>query len=426
MAKPSDGMQITQDVTFEPGIYLLPSGIHIRADGVTVNGNGALIVGCDRTGQGVTVSGHKNITIQNLCIQEYYFGLHAQDCQNLTVRDCQITSTAELSANTLFLDVWLPANASYGGGIFLQNVTDSQISQNLLMHQMNGLHAYLCRRLTVRDNNTSYCSGWGFHVYETCDCLFEDNTADYCCRYEPRGERGGHMGADAAGFLILHRSCRNRFLRNNARMGGDGFFLAGMTPNYKAVGCDDNLFEANDGSFSPNIAFEATFSQGNIFRDNLANRCNYGFWLGFSRKNQIENNQMIGNQQAGIATENGTEMLVRGNLFQSNGFGILLWSKRIPGFEKSAPDNTTSYQWLIEDNQFLQNRTAIRIAADQDHGIRPLPASGESGLTAPKPHHHTIRNNQLKNNGININLHQVQDTLIQDNQEQDFNEEESR
>jgi parallel beta-helix repeat protein len=73
-------------------------------------------------------------------------------------------------------------------------------------------------------------------------------------------------------------------------MGGDGFFQAGMTPEFEPVGCDDNIIEDKDGSYSPTKSFEATFSRGNIFRSNIANYSNYGFWLGVSRDGTLENN----------------------------------------------------------------------------------------------------------------------------------------
>src|SRR5690606_4799284 len=112
--------------------------------------------------------------------------------------------------------------------------------------------------------------GFGFHLYETCDSRFQNNVADYCCRYEPRGERKGHMGADAAAFLLVYGSSRNLFKHNFARLSGDGFFLAGLPPDAdQPVGCDFNEFEENDASFSPNIAFEATFSRRNVYRGNI-------------------------------------------------------------------------------------------------------------------------------------------------------------
>ncbi|MGE5221594.1 MAG: right-handed parallel beta-helix repeat-containing protein [Omnitrophica WOR_2 bacterium] len=416
MLVPHDGMSITQDAVFQPGVYYLPGGMTIDADGITLDGNGALLIGNNRTGSGVRVAGHKSVTIKNLRLQEYYHGIDCRSCQDLRVLDCRVTSTAEVPANTIFQDIWLPLEKAYGGGILLENVEDSQVTGNDLQHQMVGLLTYRCRRLTVNSNNASFCSGWGFHLFDTSDSLYENNCADYCCRYEPRGERKGHMGADAAGFLILYSSCRNIFRRNLARLGGDGFFLGGLSPKYEKVPCNDNLFEENDGSYSPNIAFEATFSGGNIYRNNFANHCNYGFWLGFSRDGLIENNQVKYSAQAGIAVENGFNFQVRENTFEDSGHGILLWSKHIPEFTPYLPENDTSHDWAIENNLFTRNNKAIRIAANQDHGIRPYQVpQGQDPAAWLRPHDHRIQSNLIKDNRIGIEALHNERLILADN-----------
>jgi hypothetical protein len=72
-----------------------------------------------------------------------------------------------------------------------------------------------------------------------------------------------------------------------------------------------------------------------------------------------------------------------------------LRSKHVPNLEKSLPENITVLDWKNENNTFTRNHKAIRIAADQDHEIRPLPENGELGLPAPKPANHSIRNNKF-------------------------------
>jgi parallel beta-helix repeat protein len=209
--------------------------------------------------------------------------------------------------------------------------------------------------------------------------------------------------------LVVSGSSRNIFRRNYARLGGDGFFLAGLNPRYEFKPCNDNLFEENDVSHSPNIAFEATFCAGNIYRNNTANFCNYGFWLGFSERNTVESNQMNSCHQAGIAVENGVGFVVRNNTFQNSAHGIMLWSKHIPNFATVVPRNDTSYDWTIEKNTFVHNGKAIRIAADQDHGTRPYTPVG------PPPHDHIIRENIIKDNRIGIEIRGAEKTIIEAN-----------
>jgi parallel beta-helix repeat protein len=413
---PTDGMVVREDVTLTPGVYFLPNGITIDADNVTLDGAGALLIGAERKGQGVRLVGRSTVTIRNLRLREYYHGIHASSCEHLTLTSNQITSTAEVPPNTIFLDIWLEADQAYGGAILLDHVEDSEVADNDLQHQQSGLLTYHCNNLTVRRNQCNYNSGYGIHLYNTSDSLFEENSADYCSRFEPRegGLHYGHMGADATGFLAIHSSCRNTFRRNTARMGGDGFFLAGLSPSGEKVGCDDNLFEENDGSLSPNIAFEATFSRGNVFRNNHADRCNYGFWLGFSWDNTLEGNRMVMNRQAGIAVENGHGFTVRGNNFQGNGHGILLWTKYVEQFAEAYPESLTSYDWTVEGNTFTRNGKGIRIAADQDHGIRNLPEE-KSVRPETRPRNHILRKNDIQDNRVGVDLYKADGTILEGN-----------
>jgi parallel beta-helix repeat protein len=219
------------------------------------------------------------------------------------------------------------------------------------------------------------------------------------------------MGADAAGFLIVYKSCNNIFRKNYARLGGDGFFLAGLTPDGIDVGCNHNVFRENDASYSPNNAFEGVFSRGNLYQGNKANHSNYGFWLGFSRDCVVKENQIYHNRQAGIAVENGIGFEVFDNDIQNNNHGILVWT-RFYDFLKTVPDiNATSRDWLIERNKLIQNKIAIRIAANQNHGIRTL--EGENSSSPPS--NHVIQKNEIRDNMIGIELENVTDTRMNQN-----------
>ncbi len=406
-----DGLTINKDTQLQPKVYILPEGITIDSDNVTLDGHGATIMGTDKShSRGVNVDGRKNIVIKNLRILNYYHGVSIKSSAGIEICNCSITLTTEFQSNTLFLDIWKPAANSYGGAIFLERVTDANIHDNDLQHQMNGLLSYQCKGLNVTNNLANYCSGFGFHLFETSDSTYTNNYADYCCRYY-LSEAGSHLGADAAGFLIIYKSCNNVFRKNYARLGGDGFFLAGLTPDGIDVGCNNNLFEENDASYSPNNAFEGVFSKGNVYKGNKANHSNYGFWLGFSSDCTLKDNQIYNNRQAGIAVENGVHFEVLNNDIQSNTHGVLIWS-RLYDFLKTVPGmNATSSNWLIERNKLIQNKKAIRIAANQDHGVREL----HGDLSPISPSDHIIQNNEIRSNIIGIELEKVKDTQVGQN-----------
>jgi parallel beta-helix repeat protein len=404
-------LRIDRDTQLEPKVYLLPEGITIDADNVTLDGQGATIMGTDKTNsQGVKVFGRKNVVIKNLRVLNYYHGVSIKQSGGIEISHCTVTLTTEIQSNTLFLDIWKPAAEAYGGAISLEQVTDAKIHDNDIQHQMNGILSYHCKRLEVINNLANYCSGFGFHLYDTCDSTYLNNYADYCCRYY-RTDSSSHLGADATGFLIVYKSCNNVFRKNHARLGGDGFFLAGLTPDGIDVGCNNNLFEENDASYSPNNAFEGVFSKGNIYRGNKASYSNYGFWLGFSSDCTLTNNQMHGNRQAGIAVENGIHFRVSNNDLQNNTHGILIWTRSYEFLRNIPGMNATSSDWMIEKNKLNQNKKAVRIAADQDHGVRPLAKEKSSIL----PQNHSIQNNEIRGNLIGIELEKSKDTHMSGN-----------
>lgn len=73
--------------------------------------------------------------------------------------------------------------------------------------------------------------------------------------------------------------------------------------------------------------------------------------------------------------------------------------------------NPTSSDWTIERNKLIQNRKAIRIAANQNHGLWPLKEEPLSAL----PHNHKIQNNEIRENVIGIELEKADDTQIHGN-----------
>jgi parallel beta-helix repeat protein len=400
---------VSKSTKFIGGTHLVPEGIVIRGNDVELDGSGTHLVG-NGSGYGIKVSRANKITIRNFHISGFMHGIRVEDCQDITIENCEIRNTAEVQSNTKFLDIWRGPEDSYGGAVYLRNVNQATIQHNDLQHQMCGLLSFHCESLNVRKNNASYNSGFGFHLFNTIHSRFEDNYADYCNRWHVR-ESGSHLGADASGLLLVGGSSHNTFKNNCARLGGDGFFISGLSHTGEFAPCNDNLFENNDVSFSPNNGFEATFSAGNVFRDNTVNGCNFGFWLGFSSHNKIEHNRIHHNRFAGVGVENGFGFFVKGNEFSHNQHGLLLWSKHLPQFLNAVPENHTSYNWEIEENHFHHNHKGVRIAANQNHGIHPFPPQGE----IQPPNDHRLKNNLFDANETAIEIEDATSTQLLNN-----------
>lgn len=413
---PENGLIITDSVRLKPGTYYLPDGIVIRAKGIAVESTGVMLIGINKSGVGVYLDNCENVELFGINLRSYFHGIEAHNSRHISIAKCDISDTHELAANTLFLDIWRQSQEAYGGAIFLSNCDSVEIGNNNLQHQQNGLLAYNCLNVYVHQNQCNYNSGAGIYLNNTSDSIFTNNSCDYCCRFEPRDGNlhHGHMGADAAGFVVVMNSCRNKFIRNTARMSGDGFFLAGYGTQKIKAGCDDNLFEENDASWSPNIAFEATFCSGNKFVNNKAHYSNYGFWCGFSTKTEISDNLIYSNKQAGIAVENGTHFTVRHNNFRNNTHGILLWNHPLEMLQADWQDRDTSKDWSIENNKFENDGIGIRIAANQSHGTQLIELT-EFALKQPQPNNHRINNNRFSGCRIGVQLLQTNNNSIENN-----------
>jgi parallel beta-helix repeat protein len=403
---PTNGMQITESVTFAPGVYVLPDGVTLAADGVTLDGGGALLVGAGDRGSGVAGRGLAGVTVRNLALLQYQTGIRLTDCRDVTLAENRVSRTAELERRRYFLEIWLPAEQAYGAGIFLERVRGGVIRDNDLQHQQNGLSCYGCTRLTIEQNDASYCSGWGFCLYDSSDNLLQRNLADFCNRIYRREDGSEHVGADAAGLLVIWNSCRNRVLRNSLRGSGDGVFVAGYRHPGQIAPCNDNLFEENDGSLSPNIAFEATFCSGNLFRRNQASDGNYGFWLGFSTHTRVEENEVHRNRRAGIAIEHGHDNAIRANRFRENRHGVQLWSGGAREFTEVFPDRRDSCATGVRDNLFETNRVGFLHYTGTEWEPRPGGVYG---------HGYRLEGNRFAHNRLGIHLADARDCILRGN-----------
>ena len=414
--QPTSGLIITEDTRFEPGIYILEEGITLAADGITLDGAGAHLIGMNHQGAGVRLAGIREATIRNLQISGFYHGIRAADCQNLLVKHCRITDTADVVSTNETLDIWREPNQAYGGAILLEGVSKSQIIGNDLQHQMNGLMMYYCRDLTVEGNTAGHNTGYGFILYDTSASKFIGNAANHCGRFPTKPGTQGQPESNAAGFLLLHHACQNTLLQNSSRMNVNGFLVLGISPQMEILPCDNNLFKECDSSYSLNNAFKVKGSNGNAFNDNQASHSTFGFWLSYCRETEIIGNTIQGNYRAGLASENGVRCRLENNTLQDNHYGALLWSRPDPSMLNALPDNETSKLWVIEGNSIHRNHTGLRIAANQDQGILPLKTMGkENPETYLRPHDHEIRLNDISGNRIGIQTLHCDRTVIQDN-----------
>jgi parallel beta-helix repeat protein len=400
---PVDGMVITESTRFAPGIYPLRQGISINGDNVTIEGEGVLFVNQTRTGVGIQARGQQHITVRGIALSGFYHGLRFDDCRDVQVEHVRVRDTYEIEGIDTFLYLWHPIEQVYSGAILLNGVQGGALRDCDFQHQMNGILLYHTNNVTVERCNASFNSGWGVYLSGACENRIVDNQLDFCNRVFRRPESGAiRVEADAAAIVLVESSCRNQFLRNSCLCGGDGIFVAGYNHKGGKATCDDNLFEDNDCRLSPNNAIESTFSRGNIFRRNDCSRSNYGFWMGYSWDNVMEDNIIDSCRMVGIAIEHGHGFVMRGNRILNNREGIRLFTR---GGEtlKHWQEWAVSYDYTLENNLIENNRI------------------GFNGYTGPEipadkvSYDLRLRGNTFRNNQTGLRFHRVRQSSVSDN-----------
>lgn len=369
---PVNGQVFTADTTFVPGTYNLPNGVSIGASGITLNMNGATLIGSGFNNYGVTCRGFNNSVIKNGIIRGYYYGIRVENGSGVHVLGCDLSANwvdpASKTLNPPFLNINAGPNLSdrtnLGGGLFINNVSSALVSDNVMRNQENGIDLYNVTNSTIQRNEASDNTGWGVHLYASTNNVVQSNTADRCTR-------AGLY--DSAGFLLVVGSSNNQILNNSFQYSGDGFFIG----NEGGCPSNNNLVQGNNGSYAGANAFEATFSSGNQFISNIANGSNYGFWLGYSHDgNIIRGNSIKANNTNGIEIEHGQHNTIEDNdIIGNGGSGIVLRTDGQPHFPVGTgclnlPNPAASSHYTIRNNRIHSNfGTALVLTATTDSVI---------------------------------------------------------
>lgn len=410
----TDDLVITHNVRLHPGVYHLQDRnrdgiIKIEEDGITLDGSDVVIISDDGSGNpegegiGIVMNKHNDLTLSNFDIEGYRYGVEIENAKNVLIEQASVSGSlygvriqsaqnvliqnSDISGNhkditSCGLDIGL--GEYYGGGILFVNVTDSVVRDNTLTNQSTGLEMIdssgnqALNNLTSSGpagNETQQNSCWGIRLQGSTDNLLRGNIADYVdrqrylrdpviCPCDPCQQCPDTCNpaccptyldsGDSAGILLVSGSNHNQIISNSMLYSGDGFFIG----NSYERASNNNYVYGNDGSFSPHNAFEATYSDGNIFDRNFASHSDYGFWLGLSYNGHVRRNEIMGNTNNGIAIDRGHDNEINHNFIsRNNAPGIRLW----------ADGGTGSSNYDIHHNNITSNN--IGLAVENTTGV---------------------------------------------------------
>lgn len=360
---------------------LLGRPLVVTASNITIDGGGLTSIG--KTGlpklfQGTAISarGVSHVTLKNFNAAGWETGLKVVDGVGWTIENCNF------SGNFHDPEFGWGENGRRGG-IVLENVRKSTLLRNKANHVWDACVLVDSNDNTLEGNDFSHTSNTCLKLWHSSGNVVRQNVLSHGIRIKP----GEVHARDSTSVLIESGSNDNHFLENNCTYGGDGIFVRVLN-GWCSTG---NLFEKNDCSYANNNGFEC-WARDNVFRNNKANHCSYGFWLGGSDHTRLEGNEasfnglkegnhnsphLPGNGHAGIVFMFGpsSHTVARGNTcIGNNGAGIA-----VIGDQGSAGRKWKARHWIIEENTLARNRWGvflqfadwIHVAGNRFHDQQP-------------------------------------------------------
>ena len=358
-------MVVTADLVL-PKDAELSARLVVRASGVSIDGNGATLVGPGRIGDpaslesagaGILIEGATGVTLKNVRVRGFASGLVLRQVTAASVSECDFSDNYHNPAHG-----WgeLPAR----GGLVLEGVRQSVIRHNRANRVWDALNLADSDDNLVEDNDFSRCSNTCAKLWKSSRNRFLDNNLSYGLRIDSAA--GEVHARDSTCVLIETGSDDNYWYRNDITHGGDGVFIRPLN-RWVSRG---NVFVENDTSYANNNCVEC-WSPGNTFIRNKANHGSYGFWLGGSDQTVLIGNEAAFNGLAdgfhnapepgfghgGIVIVGGpsSHTLIEGNdLHDNHGAGLAF-----RGDSGSQGRIWRTEHWIVQQNRITNNQFGI-------------------------------------------------------------------
>jgi len=401
---PSAPIEIDSDVyTFTADIY---DSIVVEKDGIAIEGNGYLLQGAG-SGTGLDLSGRGNVTIRDIQVREFYYGMYLYNSSNNTVRKNNIT------------------NNNYG--ITLVSSSDNNtVSENVFVN--DGLRVIYSYRNVVENNFVNgkpltYLEGvsditvnWdtGQVILVDCDRVIVENLI---LSYTSAGIQLGNTNStkisnnsvtNSRSGIELWSSSNNSIHGNNVTaniIGGIGLdshstnntisenIVTNNPIGMEFWGSGNNTISGNNITASIYSGIEMYQSLNTVVsRNNVANNA-YGIVLSGSLNNALRENNIADNDN-GVLLYNSPNNKIAHNTFRNNinqtgtqnsssvwddGYpsGGNYWSDRINGGDvhsgpfqnETGGDGIVDTPYVIDDNNEDRYPLTKPYGAPYDIGI---------------------------------------------------------
>jgi parallel beta-helix repeat protein len=420
--------------TFIADIY---DEIEIQRDNITLDGDGYMLLGSGWRNEGILLDGVKNVTIRNMEIKEFAWGIYTYDSSNITISGNNITNNdygAQIyrSSNSTISGNYIAKNQhgirisqfsnnntvsgnqiaenkylGWANGIYLETSSHNNvISGNNITNNYNGIMVSSCNNTSISGNNVTGNTNYGIYLIGSFDAFLQDNLLNgNQYGFGVDGEEPSHYlhsintsnlvedkpiyylisqhditinfsTYPVVGFLALINSTNITVEGQNLTNNGQGLLLA-YTNNSRIT--KNNITNNYEG-----IVLYSSFNNS-ISGNNVTNN-SYGIYLQESSNNTIYGNNIVTNTDYGIELEYSLNNTIsENNITENKDYGIQ--------FDESS-NNVISRNNITKNNEH-----SIELSGSPNNTIAGNNiANNAEGIAVYYSSNNTIYHNNFVNN----------------------------
>ncbi len=367
------------DTIDEPGNYRLGADLSAGGDCITMQTSYAIldcaghsIRGTNFGGAGIAVRKYgvlnkeipSYLEIRNCRLSHFRYGILVESGTKLVIHDNDSSNNYDDTDPATRFGHFL--GAADGGGIRLNNVTDSHVFGNTTLHQAIGIDVRSSSGIIVRGNTASDNSAWGINFQATQNSEASGNVTADNVRKCTWGAGVEGFGCDAGG-IILQEGSNNNLVSSNQVIGrnGNGVFIKAH-----AMPCGSN--NSIIGNTITSVLYnsvELGFCSGNKINGNMIRDGLDGIWLGYAHDTEIRNNTIANMRNHGIISSNSYNNMVSGNQVVNSNEGLYFFSEEVDrgAFYWLPAGDYRSHDNCLCANVFQNNATAGIKLKDSTH-----------------------------------------------------------
>jgi len=281
--------------TFTDNIY---DSIVVERDNIIIDGAGYMLQG-RRSGGGITLSGRTNVTIRNMQIKNFLFGIYFNSSFSNIIIGNNITNNYyniyfNSSSNNIISKNNITSSNEYG--IRFDSSFNNRISENnITSNSARGIVFNSSSNNIIIGNNIAKSTYDGIYLrFSSNNSIIGNNIAntEYGIHFYS-SSKNSIIGNDIARHyygIYLHLSSNNIIIGNNITSNGYYGIWLYMSSNYNIV--SENSITNNEYGiyFSPSSSY-------NIIKGNSITNNRFGIYLHSSSNNRFYHNNFINKRQ---------------------------------------------------------------------------------------------------------------------------------